>query len=42
MTKGIKLIGGDGYHDLLHVQVVQKYGVSNGRPRFFMSEEKVV
>merc|ERR1719230_326913 len=28
ITKGIKLVGGDGYHDLLYVQVIQKYGVS--------------
>jgi len=28
VTKGIKLIGGDGYHELLYVQLVQKYGVS--------------
>jgi len=25
-TKKIKLLGGEGYHDLLHVQLVQKYG----------------
>jgi len=28
VTKGIKLIGGDGYHDLLYVQLVQKYAIS--------------
>merc|ERR1719353_232389 len=28
VTKGIKLVGGDGYHDLLYVQLIQKYGVS--------------
>ena len=28
VTKGIKLIGGDGYHDLLYVQIIQKYGLS--------------
>lgn len=28
VTKGIKLIGGEGYHSLLHVQLVQKYGIS--------------
>jgi len=27
-TKKIKLLGGEGYHDLLHVQLVQKYGIS--------------
>jgi len=27
-TKEIKLLGGEGYHDLLHVQLVQKYNVS--------------
>jgi glycerol-3-phosphate dehydrogenase len=27
-TKEIKLLGGEGYHNLLHVQLVQKYGVS--------------
>jgi len=27
-TKGIKLIGGDGYHELLYIQLVQKYGIS--------------
>ena len=28
ITKGIKLVGGDGYHELLYVQLVQKYGIS--------------
>ena len=28
VTKGIKLVGGDGYHALLYVQLVQKYGIS--------------
>jgi glycerol-3-phosphate dehydrogenase len=28
ITKAIKLAGGDGYHDLLYVQLVQKYGVT--------------
>lgn len=28
VTKGIKLVGGDGYHELLHIQLIQKYGVS--------------
>lgn len=28
ITKSIKLVGGEGYHPLLHVQLVQKYGVS--------------
>jgi len=28
VTKGIKLIGGDGYHELLYVQLVQKYGIT--------------
>jgi len=27
-TKKIKLLGGEGYHELLHVQLVQKYGIS--------------
>lgn len=27
-TRTIKLMGGEGYHDLLHVQLVQKYGIS--------------
>jgi len=27
-TKKIKLMGGEGYHELLHVQLVQKYGIS--------------
>jgi len=27
-TKTIKLMGGEGYHSLLHVQLVQKYGIS--------------
>ena len=25
VTKGIKLLGGDGYHEFLYVQLVQKY-----------------
>jgi len=29
VTKAIKLIGGEGYHSLLNVQLVQKYGVSH-------------
>ena len=33
VTKGIKLLGGDGYHDLLYVQLVQKYGVSEAVAR---------
>jgi len=28
ITKEIKLMGGEGYHELLHVQLVQKYGIS--------------
>jgi len=28
MTKKIKLVGGDGFHELLYVQLVQKYGIS--------------
>jgi len=28
VTRGIKLVGGDGFHDLMYVQVMQKYGVS--------------
>eukprot|EP00908_Phaeocystis_cordata_P024720 Transcript_7175.p1 GENE.Transcript_7175~~Transcript_7175.p1 ORF type:complete len:744 (-),score=397.36 Transcript_7175:377-2410(-) len=27
-TKKIKLMGGEGYHELLHVQLVQKYSIS--------------
>ena len=27
-TREIKLLGGEGYHELLHVQLVQKYGIS--------------
>ena len=33
VTKGIKLVGGDGYHELLYVQIVQKYGVSEAIAR---------
>ena len=35
-TREIKLLGGDGYHTLLHVQLVQNYGVKDRaeRPAF--------
>jgi len=29
ITKEIKLMGGEGYHELLHVQLVQKYQISD-------------
>ena len=29
VTKEIKLLGGEGYHELLHVQLVQKYSISD-------------
>jgi len=33
ITKRIKLIGGEGYHELLHVQLVQKYGIAEDQAR---------
>jgi len=29
ISRSIKLLGGEGYHDLLHVQLVQQFGVSD-------------
>ena len=28
ITRNIKLVGGDGYHDLMYIQLIQKYGIS--------------
>jgi len=52
VTRGIKLVGGDGYHDLMYVQVMQKYGLSEdiarhlvktyGSAAFAVCEQKAV